>query len=797
MGHIALQYVGDMQAPRSDTAIEVGSDIDYVLACKTSLSTLRSGASLEIRVRTRHHFAWLEDFFTQLGVDVQISEKTARSMLAETWSTRIPDWVTDQDIIDQNLLTLEGKGGGGKTFEALLASSLLGFDLRGDTLSEESFGRLITALTGEAYPSVKKHYPMVEEALKRLASRWSASAGDRWTASLCKHIPEDVETLWTLVSASCLLGSYPKELLDRVLPVGQASLARRIPRSICSDIPLEPAAREEAVTQIELLFKDLEAKVGSSEEFRKIVSWVSGKTVEEYRLVEKLLKSGRFEPKDQDVRAVQAAFEACPEVRRSRLESLRHVIRPAYPRLLSGNETWEGSRWMQWAVEEYMPYRHWQIRNNAYDGALEETVVRFSDWYLRNYPAIQAHPQYGLIHALNTVHGDSDEDGLTVVLMIDCLPVMFADTLDHALRGAGFRQHRLEYRYAALPTVTGYNKAAVISGRPGRTDESYAKLLSDRSQRDWNGVPTRYITTVKELSELDPGSEASVILVNHLEGDDLLHSDVESKNRTYEEELGRSYAQLAEALSDMCNRWSGPREHLSILVVTDHGACRVLEEERKSFDSAVIGKLFSDDKHRVATMTTDQADNVPSNLWDIGYRFSEPFGKDDIVHFLPRGHNTVRKAGAGKGYIHGGVSPEEVIVPCARYGLVSIAAKKPFIQVLNLDMTPDESKARFYIQRVVRIEVEIQNPNATTLYSRALEVVSPDTAVKGVGLNDVAAGSVTTLTMDLYFRKSAQDESSLELKFRYAVGGDDYEQIITVPAEFKSAMSGGFSLKDL
>ncbi len=247
----------------------------------------------------------------------------------------------------------------------------------------------------------------------------------------------------------------------------------------------------------------------------------------------------------------------------------------------------------------------------------------------------------------------------------------------------------------------------------------------------------------------------------------------------------------------MCDRWTGPREHVSILVVTDHGACRILEDEWRSFDSSVISKLFTDEKHRVATMTGDQAVKVPPNLWDIGYRFTTPFADKGCVHFLPRGHNTVRKPGADRGYVHGGVSPEEVIVPCARYGLVAAAVKKPFVRFLNLDMTPDAQKARFYILRVVTIEMEIQNPNPTVIHPIGLDLVSPDAAIKGVTLHDVGAASTATLSIDLYFQKSAQTETDLELKLRYTINGEEYEQMVILPAEFKSATSGGFSLKNL
>ena len=213
------------------------------------------------------------------------------------------------------------------------------------------------------------------------------------------------------------------------------------------------------------------------------------------------------------------------------------------------------------------------------------------------------------------------------------------------------------------------------------------------------------------MSEMAAPQEAAIVLLNFLDGDELLHSDVQSKNTSYEEELHRLFARMAESVTRLSKEWAGPREHFSVYVVTDHGACRILEEEKRSFDSTVVNKLFPDEKHRFAAVDEQQVDDIPDNLWALGHRFKQPFVADDKIFFLPKGHNTVRQSGRAKGYLHGGGTPEEVIVPTAIYKLVKAAWKPPAARFLNLDLVRDTGRAKFYIQRVVTLEVEIQNPN--------------------------------------------------------------------------------------
>jgi len=299
------------------------------------------------------------------------------------------------------------------------------------------------------------------------------------------------------------------------------------------------------------------------------------------------------------------------------------------------------------------------------------------------------------------------------------------------------------------------------------------------------------------MSEMTAPQEAAIVLLNFVDGDELLHSDVESKNTSYEQELHRLFARMAESVSRLSKEWAGQREHFSVYVVTDHGACRILEEEKRSFDSTVVNKLFLDEKHRFATVDEKQKDDIPENLWVLGHRFKQPFVTDDKIFFLPNGHNTVRQAGRVKGYMHGGVTPEEVIVPTAHYKLVKAVWKTPATRFLNLDMVRETGKAKFYIQRVVTLEIEIQNPNPSDIRILRASVTSPETDLKSCEVAVIPAGNVNTIQMSCYFKKAALREKSLEIEIAYEVSGDQHTLSLTLECEFKSAMAGGFNLREL
>lgn len=78
-----------------------------------------------------------------------------------------------------------------------------------------------------------------------------------------------------------------------------------------------------------------------------------------------------------------------------------------------------------------------------------------------------------------------------------------------------------------------------------------------------------------------------------------------------------------------------------------------------------------------------------------------------------------------------------------------------------------------------------------------VDVLSPDTDVKGYNTPNIEAGRYSVVTIDCYFNRSALENSELTLKLTYSMADEESAVKLSVAADFKSAASGGFSLKDL
>jgi hypothetical protein len=793
----SISYIGNLAHTPPDDVLLVESDEDYVRVCRALSHRTKLDTAAKVWVRSKNHFAWLRDFTEQIGCSSRFEEKTARLVLAEQWNVQLPDWLTDTDVLDHDLLEIYVDSQKQTDFESRLLTHLLGVAFQPDMLGSAHLVDVIKALVSDEAKAAFKKYPVLHRCLETKCEQWAKRSNETWIKNICRRLPEYSNEVWQWLSLWAGLHGYPEKLLEYVLAPEQVLLVRKVPPDALHDLPLESTAKEQMLTQIELLFEGIRDQVTSSDTFRKVVRWTSGRLLKEYHFISNILRSNRFPPIKEDVQEVRKKFRYCPGISENQLNALCYCVKPDRPTLLGPEEEWSSVEWIRWTAEEYVPYRMWQVHNDYYDEDLEQTVARFTEWYISEYATIHKDPDLSLTHCLRPLSSNRSENEFSIVLLVDCLPLAFMDLLDDALRNVGFSRHNLHYRFAALPTITEYNKAALLSGEWQESAGTYEAILKTRAITEWGSKQVVYLSNLKSMSEMAAPQEATIAVLNFVDGDELLHSDVESKNTTYEEELHRLFARIAESVSRLSQQWTGPREQLSVYVVTDHGACRILEKEKRSFDSTVVNKLFANEKHRFSAVVEDQIDEIPENLWVLGHRFKRPFVSENTTYFLPKGHNTVRQAGRVKGYMHGGVTPEEVIVPAAQYKLVKAAWKTSAARFLNLDLIRETGRAKFYIQRVVTLEVEIQNPNPSDIRVLRASIMSPETDLKSCETVVIPAGNVNTLRMNCYFKKAALGERSLEIEVAYEIAGDQHTLPITLESEFRSAMASGFSLRDL
>ncbi|KAF0159517.1 MAG: hypothetical protein FD159_458 [Syntrophaceae bacterium] len=792
-----ISYIGDYSHVLPEGVFLAEGEAGYVKACHALIAQVSKNKSLKIWVRKRYLFAWLQHFCEQIQLPFDCVEKTARLILSETWNVTLPEWLTDEDVVSQKLLDLDVKNEKLCPFAEALLVHLLGPSFRGNQFDRSRIAEIVPALYREEAKSVFDRYPLLSRCLLEQGEIWLSHADQDWEKVLLPVLISRAENLWRDMSLYVLLGAYPPKLLEYVISLQQANILRSIPLALLKDLPLELLAIEEAAIQIALFFKDIVQEVDSSNAFQKVVKVASGLLILEFKLVKSLLKAGRFAPVAQDIATVKEKFRQCTGLETTELTTLDYLVVPPKPALPDKDSLNSPSAWAAWAVDSYLPYRYWQTKNSHYDEDVEEAVRLFTDWYIRDYAAVHQNAEISSIHTLHSFRDSIRSESLSLIILADGLPVTFWPIFEDALRKTGLNRHALAYRFAPLPTDTEFVKPALFSGAWNSPPKSYDALLHERAANDWDGKKVIYLSDLKKLADFSAPTEPTVLYLNLLAGDEILHGDPEAKGETHEGELHRLFMRVSDTVAALLDRCPGQRESFGLYVLTDHGACFILDSEAQAFESKTLNKLFPDERRRFAVIEKGIADAVPANLWDLGYRFIPPFTIGDNVFFIPRGHHTVRAGKRGKGYTHGGATPEEVIVPAAFFKAVKAAWNAPKARFLDLRVDTASGKAVFHIQRITPLRIEMLNPNPEDIRILRMTVVKPIAEIKGQVIPVLIKEKTTTIQLDCYFNKSAISQESLIVQCAYEIAGEERVMKIETAAEFRSALTGGFSLTDL
>lgn len=786
-----LSFVGSLPGDSAGDTLVVSSDAEYCQASEILRGT-NPDAIRVVRVRQEYHFSWLKaqcELYGYVGDGaVEISRTTPGTLLGDRWGLGIPSWLTDELILENGLLTKDLPDGATNVAVGLLAPLLGNLP---DKISARALARL-TETISDPEIAAQLALPLFQAAWESVLGGWAGTGAPSWAAGFCERLRKNPKKLWTDLSAWRLLRNYPESALDYALDPAAAAFVRSLPEDAVGSLGMSSEGRELALDQIGQILGSERSSMATRQRFENLLAAVSGELAEEFETLEEMLGKAEFEVTQDDIAAVRRRFSHCIDVSESRLDRLSLVVPPPVPSDRTSLDT-DAAAWRRWALEEYLPYRWWQIQRRVSEPKVEESVASFSQWYCDNYSSVHADPETSSVQILGRWRDEILQDRVSLILLVDNLPWFFWEMFEKSLAKAGLHRHASGYSFAPLPSHTAVCKPQLVSGKPDATGSDYLKQLRARSEDEWQGRVVHYLMGVDQLATLPTSSEPFVALLNYLAADEVLHRDTEAEGSSWTEQLTLLFNNLSKAVGEFAKRHAAAGQDFSLYVVTDHGATMILPEERKAADAQLTKKLFPNEKHRSATLTPEEAQQVPANLWSLGHRLESPLGV--ATHFIPRGHNTVAAAGQRLTFSHGGATPEEVLVPSGLFRVFSAAWTTPKLRFVGLELTA--GKARFYIKRIVMLTFEVQNQNADACRLEGVEMVPQVGEIRHFDAVQIPAKGTAQGSLSLYFADSALDAEKLTLSFDLRIGQDALPLSIDLPVAITSATSGGIDLKNL
>jgi hypothetical protein len=377
-------------------------------------------------------------------------------------------------------------------------------------------------------------------------------------------------------------------------------------------------------------------------------------------------------------------------------------------------------------------------------------------------------------------------DAPVLVVVIDNFNAKFFRDLTRYMRADGFFAEDMHYYVSLLPSCTEVSKRSLIVGQPepfART--AYQRVVEKTWEQALTGRRVRYLPHIGALRDVKR-RDRDVYFLNYLPVDMTLHQD--------EEQVGISHAQavrgylraVARDVRAFAERIGAERD-LVVILISDHGSTRIPPDAPNLIDSKFYTSRVLDKHHRYVRISDTDLEQLPENAQYQCYTFERKrFGLEENYLAAKRHYRFLPVTGST--YIHGGLTPEETLVPVAVFTPVTVSPKPLGVRLLRKE---------FYYGRRTEFQIELVNTNAYACESVRLEVRNQSVDAPGAELGTLAPMSEQVVTLEGRIRRSRGDVDTLRIRVTYDFLEQPQEQEVEQPIEMKAMMERAFDLDEL
>jgi len=715
---------------------------DYVPAIQRIKRSVANKEPLRILVHDAACAVWLERFAASYSdTVVRYATRTARDLLAERWQTEIPDHITDQAILASGFLEADIVPRSGQSYDEIVLEHYWGEFFTFVRFPLRLAGELIDSLDLTRWQA-NQGRPLAMQALQACKDHWLSQTTQRELKKLVRALFETPQVVRDNLGHYKLLQRYPAQLGQAVLK-DWYTLFKNLEID-STPVDLDSINLGNAVQEVQYYLNSLSTHIRGQADLEAVLNEMSGWLPEELEWVVEQLrdKSQALQPAPQLLQHIQARFRPIQDQTETQLAALEAAIPPVYPSDPAKNRTIED--WLQWAVHEYLPYRFWLEENDQWDDTIADYAATYADWFYQNYTAHKYQYQNQWVFSLLNHARYSLKEGRKVLfIVIDNFNFKYLRPLISQFNRRGFRVvGQVEPKWAPVPTTTEVSKWCLVAGET-ELQKVQGRSYEDILDKDWRGLFVgRQVTYLSRLGDLKKRRQfkEDLILLNYLPIDTVLHKDERQIGTTHTAEIQGYIETLVEVVSQFARR-ARIEQDLVIYVVSDHGSSKIPPDIGNALDDKLYQKQAQDRHHRYITVPEKRAANPTA--YDEAHCYiirDDAFGTREnylVAKDYDRFIETKESI-----YVHGGLTPEETIVPFCKLVRTEIEALQPTIRL------PD-NVIRYSVK--ANLVFVVGNPNDYEITNVELNVVESD--LPGVSVEAIPAGIATEVTIPVRIKR--------------------------------------------
>ena len=733
----------------------------YVTSYNNVLENLSIGKDLRIIVNKSVYVQWFKNLASRYPQGTFIFEAIdARSVLAQRWEVDLPITVTNEDILQAGLLSSDLRPQPGFTFEDTLLVNYYAPVLTSKTFPFTKLPSLFETVDLQKWKA-NLGIPLLARTLNSRLEEWKSKTRSSEQRQLVELFAADPYGLKLLLMRFRVLRSYPT-IGEAVL--GEAYDVFRTLKLQLDGLKVEESLIPETILQVTYYLNNQQPN--NSDDLITLLDRTSGLLSVEFDIIEKHLRDHPEWITTELMGQIEEKFSGLTRQIARKIATLRGLIRPPKPETPDLN--WDVDTMLTWAIESYLPYQAWCNRQEQFDSDLYVIGDHFSEWLMKRWDNIHANSKRMVFNILPNKAVDLKRDGVVnLVLVIDNLGWTFSEMLRDMFQERGYFMAGAEPYLAMLPSETEISKKCLLAGAVGYQaidEKTYKGMIEKGWVPYFKDNAFRYISDIGSLSAIETIDAASYV-VNYLAIDKALHKSADEIGMSHRDHIFHLLEKLVENTISFIEK-HGLQENIRIHVVSDHGSTRIPANVQNDLDPAFFKTNgFETHSHRYVTVSIERFSGLADNLkLDCFFLPANDFMNPENVLCARRGN---RFLPTDKDfYVHGGLLPEEIIVPYLVFEPATIA-----IQDLTVLLKKNEFR-----YRMETVELEIGNPNDSAVDQIQVSLLNGNVESEPIRIALLNGKKNMAIQIKARFKVTSipEEQSNLHIRIRYHAHGDQH-----------------------
>jgi hypothetical protein len=743
----------------------------YVSAYVQIMNAIRAHQDFTVVTTSRQIYTQIEKLKMYYPREFKQKQFSIREDFEEKYGQNIPEYVTDQDLtVDKAYLDADYSSG--ESFENTMLRKSFGNFFVGKTFPFQIMAELCANLSLDDVKD--KERVVLRKIFQKRIREYADAATGNYEKFIINEFIQNFDSLKSDVALYLVIKYYPIDFKEDILGRDMSK---------CMEYFRVEGSFIELDTDVEISYKD-KATVylnATRIDYSKAMSYVSGNYEFELNIVLEKSKDLNDSVIDEIIKKFAPLFNKNPE------ERDRILILKAPVSLIKPEDTYTIQKWMDWSISNYLPYRFWLEMTGKYDSKADEYSSMYADWVFENYDSlINSYPDI-MYKILPSLKDDFINNEHSLIVILDNFNYKYVSELCQYMTETGFNQIDRKPVLAMLPTETSISKRAFFTGEAyNNNQQSYDRLTKSWSEQ--LGISMKYIPNVGGLRNLASFDE-KVIFLNYLRIDDMLHENQSDAAQTIDVRIRQELKALINIITSTLRKL-GHDKDTDIYFISDHGSTKILTEQPNEIDPKFYKEKAEDSDYRFISVNDEDFDNTKNAIGSLCYALSKARYGTCSNYFISRKYNRFIRNDM-IGYVHGGITPEESIVPLMHFAFDIAQCKDPEITLGN-------DLLRFAVN--TKLNIMVKNFNEFNLDEVTLVIQN----------SNIKYEKPETVTVDAYgtclieipnarITKALDKKSNEELtiKLSYVANSRKHNYTAKLSLPMKSVQSSGTDLSDL